>query len=610
MKKEKPNYSMISNIIFSLQMHWERKKSTILFCVIGVIMNVLQPFAGILMPKIVIDELEAGVAPAHFIAVVCTFAVILVLLNYMKSYADVITNSSIGTIASFDSHIKGFNKRIEIDYELMEDPDVKMAEEKAGRATRNNHTLAHNIPRTLVKLVTNIAGLILYGSVITTIHPVISVLLILSTLISWFTRSFYRKYEKATREERALLDGKLEYVEKCVKTPDGAKDIRLYLMSDWIKDLFGQLEAKKQHAESKVDIRGALAQAVDALLVLLRDGAAYAFLIYLLLAGDITLGNFVLVFSAIGSFAEWVSGIISESNDMIHASSEMCDWRAYLDISNASNTGEGIPLPLSASQPPDIKLDQVSYTYPGAKKAALQNIDIHIKSGERIAVVGENGAGKTTLVKLICGLYRPETGIISLEGNDIRKYNRDEYFSNLSTVFQDIHLLTTDINGNISQSPPEKTDYEKVENCLKLSGLYDMVWNLPKRGETQLVREISDDAIQLSGGQLQKLALARALYKNAPVIILDEPTAALDPIAESEIYQKYAQLTKGKTSIYISHRLSSTRFCDRILFVDNHVISECGSHDELMRLGGKYARMFEIQSHYYKQDEEVQLDDQ
>jgi ABC-type multidrug transport system fused ATPase/permease subunit len=185
---------------------------------------------------------------------------------------------------------------------------------------------------------------------------------------------------------------------------------------------------------------------------------------------------------------------------------------------------------------------------------------------------------------------------------DISKYNRDGYFSLFSTVFQDIHLLTCDIAGNISQAPPETTDYQKVEKCLRLSGLLDKVQSLPAREKALLVREVYDDAIELSGGEKQKLALARALYKDAPVIILDEPTAALDPIAESEVYQKYAELTKGKTSIYISHRLASTRFCDRIFFIDNHRIAEVGSHDELMRLGGKYAQMFEVQAQYYQEE--------
>nr|WP_243865204.1 ABC transporter ATP-binding protein [Paenibacillus lupini] len=316
-----------------------------------------------------------------------------------------------------------------------------------------------------------------------------------------------------------------------------------------------------------------------------------------------TLGNFVLVFAAIGAFAGWLSGILTSASELIRALSELSDIRDYLDVPDLSNTGAGHALPSGDLLPPTITLRSVGYTYPEAKEPTLYGIDFEIKPGERIAIVGANGAGKTTFIKLLCGLYKPTCGEITLGGVDITRYNRDEYFSLFSTVFQDIHLFCCDIAGNISQQSPDQTDYEKVEECLVMSGLMDKVRGLEKGESTLLVRRVHTDAIELSGGEKQKLALARALYKDAPVIILDEPTAALDPIAESEIYQRYAELTAGRTSIYISHRLASTRFCDRILLIDGGGIAECGTHDELMRYGGKYAEMFNVQSHYYKEGE-------
>lgn len=605
MHKSKSKYSLGSNVMYSLRMHWKEKKSTLIFCAVNIVVGVSLPFVGILLPKLVIDELTLGVTSAHFSAVVGGASAILIILNYIKSYTDVIVNDSVGTIASYDSLVKAMVKCITMDYELTEDPDVKTLEDKASRASQSNHTPAHNIPRTLVRLITDILGFVLYGSIITAIHPVILVLLILSAVINWFCLSAARKYEKTTREGRSLLHKKLRYVYTSIKAPDGAKDIRLYSMSGWMKDLFYHLVSDCERVEGKVATRNMLAQLADGFLILIRDGASYAYLIYLLLHNKITLGDFVFVFAAIGSLAGWVSGIILQASELSRASSEMSDIRACLDIPDKSNTGPGVPLPAGEMLPPGISLQGIGYTYPKAETEALRDINFDIKPGERIAVVGANGAGKTTLVKLICGLYRPKSGSISLGGIDINKYNRDEYFTLFSTVFQDIHLLTYDIAGNISQAPPEMTDYKKVDECLRQAGLYTKVQALPNKEKTLLVRQVNDDAVELSGGEKQKLALARALYKDAPVIILDEPTAALDPIAESEVYQKYAELTKGKTSIYISHRLASTRFCDRILFIDDHVISEVGTHDELMSLGGKYAKMFEIQSHYYKDDEEA-----
>ena len=342
--------------------------------------------------------------------------------------------------------------------------------------------------------------------------------------------------------------------------------------------------------------------------ILIRDGAAYTFLVYLLVQGRISLGNFVLVFAAVGTFASWVSGIILQTSELLRSSSEMSDLRAFIELPDKSNTGKGAALP-NLSSAPGIKLMNVGYTYPNANEPALKNISIEIKPGERIAVVGANGAGKTTLVKLICGLYQPTEGRIILGDVDISEYNMDEYFTLFSAVFQDIHLITTDIAGNVSQRTPETTDYRKVNESLRLSGLYDKVQTLPEKEKTLLVKQVNEDAVELSGGEKQKLALARAIYKNAPVVILDEPTAALDPIAENEVYQKYAKLTEGKTSVYISHRLASTRFCDRILFLDGHTIAEEGTHDELGQYGGKYAEMFAVQASYYAQKKEMQINE-
>jgi ABC-type multidrug transport system fused ATPase/permease subunit len=278
----------------------------------------------------------------------------------------------------------------------------------------------------------------------------------------------------------------------------------------------------------------------------------------------------------------------------------MSDINAFLNYPNTMNTGKGIPLPKADELPPSIELRDLEYTYPNADKPALKDINLKIKPGERIAVVGANGAGKTTLVKLISGLYMPTKGSVYLNNHSFAEYNRDEYYSLFSTVFQDIHLLTTDISGNISQQPPELTDMKKVDYCLRMSGLDSKMDSLPEKEKSLLVRSVNENAIELSGGEKQKLAMARALYKDAPVIILDEPTAALDPIAENEVYQKYAELTAGKTSIYISHRLASTRFCDRILFIDGNTIAEQGSHDELMAQKGLYANMFDVQASYYQ----------
>ena len=230
----------------------------------------------------------------------------------------------------------------------------------------------------------------------------------------------------------------------------------------------------------------------------------------------------------------------------------------------------------------------------------MENINLTIRPGEKLAVVGLNGAGKTTLVKLICGFFDPTQGKVLLDGKDIREYERREYYKLFSAVFQNFSLLAGTVATNVAQTE-ENQDQERLKDCIAKAGLTEKIESLPDGWETYLNRRVYEDGAELSGGETQRLMLARALYKKAPFILLDEPTAALDPIAEADMYSKYNEMTAGCSSVYISHRLASTRFCDRILLIDEHKIAEEGTHKELLELGGKYAELFAVQSKYYRE---------
>ena len=248
-------------------------------------------------------------------------------------------------------------------------------------------------------------------------------------------------------------------------------------------------------------------------------------------------------------------------------------------------------------------MDNVSFRYPGTEKDILHNINLTIPAGERLAIVGLNGAGKTTLVSLLCGLLDPTEGRVLLNGKDICIFDRQAYYRLFSTVFQNFSLLKISLAEEISLQM-EHTDRERVQLCLEKAGLLEKVCELPKGMDTHTNRDIWEDGVQLSGGQIQRLLLARALYRDAPILLLDEPTAALDPLAENELYLKYDEMTAGKTSLFISHRLASTRFCDRVLFLKNGSIAEEGTHETLMKAGGEYAALFEVQSQYYQEGRE------
>ena len=256
-----------------------------------------------------------------------------------------------------------------------------------------------------------------------------------------------------------------------------------------------------------------------------------------------------------------------------------------------------------ALAPYEIRLENVSFRYPESEKMILEHINLTLHPGEKLAIVGLNGAGKTTLVKLLCGFYDPTEGRVLLNGRDIREYNRRDYYRMFSAVFQSFSLLAASVAVNVAQTE-HYIDMEKVRRCTAQAGLLEKIESLPDGFDTLLNRTVYEDSVMLSGGETQRLMLARALYKDAPVILLDEPTAALDPIAEAELYQKYSDMTAGKSSIYISHRLASTRFCDRIILIENSCIAEEGTHEELLAKNGRYGELFEVQSKYYREEGE------
>lgn len=248
-------------------------------------------------------------------------------------------------------------------------------------------------------------------------------------------------------------------------------------------------------------------------------------------------------------------------------------------------------------------MKNVRYRYDGAEEDTLKGINLKIKAGEKLALVGVNGAGKTTLVKLLCGMYRPTEGEILVGGRNIQEYNIEEYYSLISAVFQEVRVIAFTCFEFVASSDLERpTAREDAEAAMKAAGIYEKVRALSKGMDTHLMKGIYEDGVDFSGGEMQKLLLARAIYKNGAVFILDEPTAALDPIAENNLYLQYRELTAGRTSVYISHRFASTRFCDRIILLEDGAIQESGTHEELMERNGRYAEMFEVQSKYYKEN--------
>ena len=598
-EKSKPKYSTFTNTIYLIKNMWKWNKKLFLLCALEIPATVIVPLLQIYLPKILIDSVTKNVSITELMINIGIPIVCIIFLNvFLKSASSMVTFEKTNYRLKYFQPF--FGKALDTDYENIDGAAGQKKFVKAGMAIVSNDSPAEAIVGEIVSFFSNIIGFILYAGIVSNIHPLIVIFIIASSIINYFVGKYVNNFEHKNKDNLAPINRKLEYISEKTGDFKSAKDMRLYKMSPWFKNMYSTFLNQKVYFEKKNIRHRYFGNFIDGVLILFRDGITYGFLINSVVNKNMPIGDFVLYFGAVAGFSTWMSGIVKNLNQLNSYSLGICDLREYLEMEDKMNRGSGVELPAPYELPCDIELKNLYYKYPGAQDYAIKNLNLHIKKGEKIALVGVNGAGKTTLVKLICGLYTPAKGEIYINGKKSSFYNRDEYYTLFSVVFQDIYLLPVSIEENIALKEEDKIDNEKMDRVLNMSGLMEKVKKLPKGKKTLLIKSVYDDAIELSGGEMQKLMLSQALYKDAPIIMLDEPTAALDPIAENGIYQKYNELTKGRTSIFISHRLASTRFCDRIVLLDGGRIIEEGDHNSLMRENGKYREMFDAQSYYYK----------
>ncbi|MCL2674741.1 MAG: ABC transporter ATP-binding protein/permease, partial [Defluviitaleaceae bacterium] len=452
---------------------------------------------------------------------------------------------------------------------------------------------------TFENLLQNFLGFAVYMALLAAVNPLIMAVTVVTAIAGAIAREWVNRWEYANEDERTQNRKRMWFIARACESKY-AKDIRLFGMVHWLQDVYESTIQLGYNFSRRLHLRHFAADVITAVAAFAREGFAYFILIFMVLDGAIAVDEFILLFAAVAGFSTWVGGILTEFSRLSRDSKNLCHVRNYLDYPETFRREDGVAIP----QDNTIELKNVSFTYPGAEEPTLQNLNLKISPGEKLAVVGLNGAGKTTLVKLMAGLYDPTEGQISYGGQDVREFNRQEYYAMFTAVFQEFNILAISIADNIAQPLPqgESRDNDRIVECIRLAGLTDKIESLPNGIDTILVKDVHLGAEELSGGETQRLMLARALYTSTPILILDEPTAALDPIAESDLYNKYNELSDGRTSVYISHRLASTRFCDKIVLIDGKGIAEEGTHDTLMSINGKYKELFDIQSKYYQKE--------
>lgn len=601
--KKKPYTSAFSNAIWSFRGMLKNAPFSFILIALELPINVFMAWSGIYLPSLVIAEVTKQQSLQHaafkvgtFIAFML-FAAILQLFFYNISQA-FLTKYRFQKISELDKKSTG-----SLFFQVYEKKEIRDLYDRASFAIQmnNNKLPLCDMPQCSLKLIENVICYCLFGTVISFVSPWLILILTIAPIVNLLCARAYRQWEYNHRSNWTDIDSKLRYIQNKPSDFSASKDIRIYGMAHWFQQIYTDLSKERVLWEQKLSMRNFLSQIANLIVILLRDSFAYVMLIAMILKGEISIDQFVLYFAAISNFATYIGNIITEWNNIHTASLNVCDFREYMDLPEQDGTKEA-NIQEHLKTAPEITFDHVSFRYDGAKEDTLQDIHFTIHSGEKVALVGLNGAGKTTLVKLLCGLYLPTKGDIRINGISVRKFSRNDYYRLLSPVFQDVQTAFFSLAETVCSQIGTCEDSAKAEQCLRLAGLGKKLDSLPEGIHTKLDKQINENGIELSGGELQKLLLARALYKDAPILVLDEPTAALDPIAENEIYLQYHQMTKTKTSLFISHRLASTQFCDRILYLQNGKIAEEGTHAELISLGGEYSKLYEMQSCWYQKD--------
>lgn len=600
-KAPKPKYNLWQNTGFMLRTSRKYAKSVFPLCIVLALLSAGKSVAELLIAPAILNKIELSASLGSVVFTIAAFALVLMLLSGLRSYVD--TNALFGRIAvrSQGIYLSISRKYAKTSYPNLLNTDFLALGEKASAACSANSEASEAIWTTLTDLMTSCIGFIVYLALLTNLNLWLAALVAATTAVSYFASKRINEWGYLHRSEELELTKRIEYANKTATSREFAKDIRMFGLRGWLEDLWGSTMRLYSAFCAKRERKYIWANIIDIVLTFLRNGIAYAFLIGITVKNGLPASQFLLYFAALSGFAQWVVEILDKLSVMHKQSLDISTIREFLDWDEPFDLNGGERIAFEPNKQYEIRLDNVSFRYPKADKDTLSHINLTVHPGEKLAIVGLNGAGKTTLVKLVCGFLDPTEGRILLNGEDIRKFNRNDYYALFSAVFQEFSVLDVTVKENVAQCV-DGIDETRVWQCIDKAGLTEKIKSLPKGIETHLGRRVFKDGVEFSGGQTQRLMLARALYKNAPILVLDEPTAALDPIAENDIYQKYNDMTHGRTSFFISHRLASTRFCDRIIFVDSGKIAEEGTHDELLKNGGGYAYMFEVQSKYYRSD--------
>lgn len=596
----KKKYSVFSNIFYLLKLAFKQIKSLYFVLLLVFLAKVLKAIIELSFTPKILSLLENASDLKTLLITAAIFAILFFISDFIINGFEQIASIRTGVLRQRMLYLIN-EKFLTSSYALSIDSKFKKLFKKTS--------YKHNYPRTYsemfcndsVDFLVNIFMAVYCLFILSSLPNLLIILTVVFCLISFLINNKFLNWEYEHREELAQINNGLTYVTEISTNHTYGKDIRMFGLVDWLNDIYESAtkDFKKFKKEAKKRVfYGAL---VDTVVTTLRNALTYYYLYRLIVKGEISASNFLLLFASQSRFSSDMMQIFEGLKKIKLHLNDLSTVREFLDYEDVIDLYKGERIEGLQAKDIEIEFKNVSFRYLDEDEYVLEDINFKLKPLEKVAIVGYNGAGKTTLIKLMMGFLEPSTGEILLNGRNLKEYKRTDYYQLFTAVFQEHSILPDSIEDNIVQSA--EIDQRKLNKVLEQAGLINKVKSLHDGLDTPVSKEIYPNAIELSGGEIQRLLLARALYKDNPILILDEPTAALDPLAERSLYEKYNELSDNKTSIFISHRLASTRFCDYILFLGDKKILEQGSHYELLKTNGPYKELFDIQSQYYKEDE-------
>lgn len=601
MTKEKKEQATARVLRFMLKTAWEKKKSLFAVYMILFAAEWIQKLQLVIFPKFLIDELLfyiQGTRDTEHLKRAVSYAALIVAVGFVTNLVIHAARQYKKVLAEwFDEYFETelADQTMRMDYEHTEDPK---ALEQLGKAKQGISWYSGGVVGVLdyfYNAIMNATVVVGVGAIIIAVCPGLLLVQLAALAAVAFFNARNNAVEIESFQKLSQTNRVFGYVLYTLAQIKYGKDVRLYDSSEMMCTKASDFLQKQTDVWEENAVKQRANYWCIDVINGIRDGICYFYIGYLALNGSITIGDFTMCAAAAAALYWSLAMIVDAGQEIVKRCNYAVQFLCFLEYPAAMAKGSK----KTVGDEHVIEFSHVSFRYPRADKEVLHDINLTIRPGEHLSIVGLNGAGKTTFVKLLCRLYDVTEGEIKIDGVNIKEYSEEEYKKLFAVVFQDFKLFAFSLRENIIFR--EEGEDEALSRVFELAGLHEDIQKLPQKADTILYKNFDERGIELSGGQQQKMAIGRALYRNAPIVILDEPTAALDPVAEYDIYRRFNSLVGGKTAIYISHRLSSCKFCDRIAVFAGESIKEYGTHEELVnKEGGIYAEMFAAQAQYYQ----------